>query len=315
MKWSKKGLIVEPGGFDWMMTHAQNPFPEKITESRYRIHFAGRDAGNMARGGYAVIDINHPEHILDITEKPYLDLGELGCFDDCGAMPSCIVDYEDRKYLYYTGWTQQRLTPFSFFIGLCISDDGGRSYHRYSKAPILGRTFYDPFMTASPYVIKEGSTWKMWYVSCTGWQKIEDCTSEKARLKHYYHIRYAESYDGIVWDAKGLVCIDFKEDEYAIARPIVFREDGIYKMWYCYRGGANTYRAGYSESLDGICWVRKDEEVGIDVSNTGWDSEMICYPCVFNHGLTKYMLYNGNGYGATGCGLAALREEQKNAGY
>ena len=75
-------------------------------------------------------------------------------------------------------------------------------------------------------------------------------------------------------------------------------------MWYSCRGSA--YRIGYAESNDGLEWERKDEEAGIDVSQDGWDSEMIEYPCVFQHGGSWYMLYNGNGYGASGIGLAVL---------
>jgi hypothetical protein len=144
----------------------------------------------------------------------------------------------------------------------------------------------------------------MWYVSGTGWE--DELASPKP--KHYYHIKYAESTDGINWKSDGTVCIDYKEDEYAIARPIVYKESGIYKMWFCYRGGHNTYRAGYAESKDGIVWERKDNTVGIDVSDSGWDSEMICYPCVFKHKNKKYMLYNGNSFGATGCGYAILED-------
>ena len=48
--------------------------------------------------------------------------------------------------------------------------------------------------------------------------------------------------------------------------------------------------------------------VGIDVSKNGWDSEMICYPYVFDHKGKRYMLYNGNGYGKTGFGLAVLEQ-------
>jgi hypothetical protein len=44
--------------------------------------------------------------------------------------------------------------------------------------------------------------------------------------------------------------------------------------------------------------------VGIDVSHSGWDSEMIAYACVFKHGNKWHMLYNGNGYGKTGIGYA-----------
>jgi hypothetical protein len=75
-------------------------------------------------------------------------------------------------------------------------------------------------------------------------------------------------------------------------------------MWYCYRGP--TYRIGYAESPDGRQWQRRDADAGIDVAPDGWDSEMIEYPHVFEHDGQLFMLYNGNGYGKTGVGLAIL---------
>jgi len=303
MKWIKKGLIVKPNKYEWMITHAQNPFAEKIGE-KYRVHFAGRDRLNRARGGYAIIDFSISSRVLSIYPEPTIDLGELGCFDDCGVMPSCIVELEGSKYMYYTGWKQEVTTPFSFFIGLAISDDGGESYKRYSKAPVLGRTKHDPYLTCSPWVIIENEIWRMWYVSGTGWEIMRNDT----KPRHSYHIRYAESLDGLNWNSQGIVCIDFRHDEYAIARPVVYKENSVYKMWYSFRGGWNTYRAGYAESEDGISWLRIDNDVGIDVSQEGWDSEMICYPYVFQHKDRSFMLYNGNGYGRTGFGYAVLDE-------
>ena len=50
------------------------------------------------------------------------------------------------------------------------------------------------------------------------------------------------------------------------------------------------------------------KETGIDVSDSGWDSEMIEYPFVLRHQGHLYMLYNGNGYGQSGFGLAILDE-------
>ena len=302
MKWIKQGLIIKPGITKWMVTHAQNPFAEKTVRDLYKIYFAGRDSQNRARGGCIVIDINKPYKIINLNKRPILDLGELGCFDDCGVMPSCFVKHNNVEYLYYTGWKKEVITPFSFFIGLAISTDGGKTFQRYSKAPVLGRTYHDPYLTASPWVIIENKIWKMWYVSCTGWERI----TKKTLLKHFYHIKYAESLDGINWKMDGTVCIDFQKEEYAIARPVVYKENNKYKMWYCYRGGKQTYRVGYAESLNGIKWKRKDKEIGIDVSKSGWDSEMICYPYVFKHEDKTYMLYNGNSYGETGIGLAIL---------
>jgi hypothetical protein len=298
MKWKKGGIIVDPSQYklDWMVTHAQNPFTEHIEGDKYKIHFAGRNKENMAQGGYVVVNMNNPGKILEISHEPYLQLGKMGAFDDCGAMPSCVVDYGKLKYLYYTGWTQQKITPFSFFIGLVISSDGGTTYQRYSKAPVLGRVPESPYLAASPWVLLENGRWRMWYTSGDGWEAGPP-------IKHSYCIKYAESRDGINWTTSKTAHIGYKDkDEYAIARPIVYRENGAYKMWYCYRG--DRYRAGYAESADGITWQRNDDSAGIEVSPDGWDSDMICYPCVFEYMGKKMMLYNGNGYGKTGMGYA-----------
>ncbi len=305
MRWIKKGLIIKPGKFDWMVTHASFPFVESMGEDLYRIYFSGRDNLNRHRPGYAVIDINQPQEILYITEKPILDLGSLGAFDDSGIELSWVVDYLGKKYMYYIGWNLGVTVPLRNFTGLAISEDGGKTFEKFSEAPILARNSVDLYSTTSPCVIIENGVWRMWYCSWVKWE-IED-----GKPRPYYHIKYAESRDGINWERRGVVCIDFKsEDEYAIVRPCVLKENGIYKMWYCYRGGTDTYRAGYAESKDGIKWERKDDEVGIDVSESGWDSQMICYPCVFDHKGKKYMLYNGGRYGDNGCGLAVLAENE-----
>ena len=116
-------------------------------------------------------------------------------------------------------------------------------------------------------------------------------------------IKYAESADGIRWDRKDVVAIDFESpDEYAICKPCVVKDEDRFRMWFCSRG--QSYRIRYAESQDGIAWVRMSKSTGIDVSADGWDAEMIEYPCVFDHQGTRYMLYAGNGFGRTGFGLA-----------
>lgn len=287
-----------------MTTHAQNPFAEHVSGDLFKIHFATRDDSNQARGASVVIDINRPTEIQSLTTVPTIDHGALGCFDDSGAMPSCIVNVADRKYMYYTGWTQARKVPFLFYIGLAVSRDNGKTYERHSQAPVLGRNAQDPYLTASPWVLVEGDRWRMWYVSGTGWET----SPGDPKPRHSYRIVYAESRDGITWNCDGTVCIDYQNDEYAIARPVVYADGDVYKMWYCARGGTGSYHPGYAESPDGITWVRRDDDVGIEVSTAGWDSEMICYPFVFNHKGVTYMLYNGNGYGIDGIGYAILDE-------
>ena len=84
-------------------------------------------------------------------------------------------------------------------------------------------------------------------------------------------------------------------------------------MLYSYRSLLNyrsdttsAYRLGYAESDDGIHWDRTDERVGFERSATGWDSEMMEYCWLQPHQGEHYLLYNGNGFGQSGFGIARL---------
>ena len=299
--WQKKGLLFAvENNSEWLSSHAALPVVDACMDG-YRIYFSSRDTRGRAQIGYFETDSDF-QRVKRVSEHPVVTLGSLGTFDDSGVTTSWIVTHDEKKYHYYSGWTLGTSVPFYFFVGLAISEDGGQTYHRVSSAPILERNSVDPYLTASPCVLVEDGTWRMWYVSATGWDLHE------GKPRHHYHIKYCESVDGINWRRDGVVCIDYQSpDEYAIARPCVIRENGLYKMWYSYRGEA--YRIGYAESKDGLSWVRKDDESGINVSESGWDSEMVAYPYVFQSHNKQYMLYNGNGYGKTGIGLA-IREPQ-----
>jgi hypothetical protein len=311
MNWIKKGLIFKPdNNYAWMVSHAQVPLADKISEDVIRIYFGTRDKRNRTVTTYLEVEADNPQDILYIHDKPVLGLGELGCFDDSGAMPSWIVNHEGAKYLYYTGWDVGTTVPYRNSIGLAISKDGGQTFSRLYNGPIIDRIHTEPHFCAQPTVMIESGIWRMWYLSCVKWEVYN------GKPEPYYHMKYAESGDGFNWDRRGVVCIDFKSsDEAGIVRPSVIKEGGLYRMWYSYRGikdyrtdKEHSYRIGYAESFDGINWTRKDEVVGIDVSEDGWDSVMTAYPYVYEHKGRKYMLYNGNGFGRSGFGYAILDE-------
>lgn len=295
--WIKKGLIFAADGkYDWLQSHAALPVVDRCGD-RFRIYFSSRDERGRAQVGFFETDSKF-EQVTRVSERPVIGLGPLGAFDDSGVTTSWIVNHQNRKYHYYSGWSLGVSVPFYFFVGLAISEDGGETYQRVSPSPVLGRNNVDPYLTASPCVLVEDGLWRMWYVSGTGWEL------KAGRPQHRYHIKYAESHDGIQWQRDGVVCIDYQSaDEYAISRPCVVRDGDLYRMWFASRG--SSYRIGYAESADGLTWTRK--ESGIDVSASGWDSEMLAYPYVFTHEGDYYMLYNGNDYGKTGIGLATLR--------
>ena len=300
MHWKKIGLIFgADGSVPWQASHAAVAIPFRLEDDRFRIYFSSRNSLGQAQVGYVELDLKNPKSTSAAAQMPALALGELGCFDESGVIGDWLVRNGDDLYLYYTGWNRGVTVPFRNAIGLAISCDGGKTFQRYSHGPILDRSIHDPCFVSNPCVLVEGRRWRMWYISGLRWE------AHDGALRHYYHLKYAESGDGIHWDRKGTICIDFRDEtEYAISRPCVIREDGIYKMWYSYRG--QSYRIGYAESPDGIAWQRKDNLAGIEVSESGWDSEMIEYGFVFDHDGERYLLYNGNGYGQTGMGLAIL---------
>ncbi len=300
MKWLKKGLIFKPEGqHAWVTTHAMLPVADHINGDLYRIYFSGRDKFNRSLTGYIAIDINNPQKILQLSREPVLGLGSLGAFDDNGVSPTWVVNHHGVKYLYYFGWNKGSLVRAAEVSGLAISKDGGCSFHRYSRAPVIDRTDAEPYqILVISCILVENDIWRMWYDSADEWQ-----TPELPR----YNIKYAESTDGIHWVRKGVVSVDYKSrDESRVSRASVIKEDGIYKMWHCYAMSSGGYHMGYAESVDGYQFERKDDSLTIQVSPSGWDSEMVCYPYVFVHRGQKIMLYCGNGYGRTGFGIAVM---------
>jgi hypothetical protein len=297
MPWVKRGRIFEPRGqAGWIGTHASLPVLQRI-EGGERLYFSSRDSDNRAHIGFVELSLDRPGDGSMASGTAVLTPGALGAFDDAGVTSSCLVEDDGRLYLYYTGWALGVSVPFYLNAGLALSEDGGLSFRRISTAPLLDRSSVDPYLTASPWVLVENGFWRMWYVSGTEWQ------SSPGAPRHRYHIKYAESPDAIHWDRRNVVCIDYKSPaEYAFGRPCVVNDGGRYRMWYSYRGPA--YRMGYAESDDGLVWTRMDAERVIDVSDDGWDSEMVTYPLVVRNGSRWQMLYNGNRYGRTGIGLA-----------
>lgn len=279
-----------------MQSHAAVPIAEALGGGLFRIYFSSRDRWGRSHTGFLVIDIQRPSSILDLSLDPVLSPGVLGAFDDSGAMATWLTQVGTRRYLYYIGWSLGVTVPFRNAIGVAISE-GDRPFERAFEGPIVDRIATEPYFCASCSVYKDAEIWRMWYLSSTGWTRSE------GKPIHHYHIKYAESQNGLDWCRSGRVAIDYKNSsETAISRPSVLKDQDGWRMWFSARG--SRYRLGYAISKDGKTWKRNDAAVGIDVSTSGWDSEMICYPFVFDHEGERYMLYNGNGYGRSGLGLA-----------
>jgi hypothetical protein len=300
--WRKRGLLWEPPGpLPWAASHAALPALDRIERDRFWLYFSPRDHEGRAHVARVAVELADGEvRVGEFDPEPVLSPGALGGFDDRGTTMASVVADGERRLLFYSGWSLGVTVPFYFFSGLAVSEDGGRSFQR-SPAPLLDRAPSDPFLNGSPFVLREGSRWRMWFVTGSGWEGGEPPS-------HRYRIGYAESADGIAWERDGTVAIDYRDEgEHSISRPCVVRAGDRYRMWFAARG--ESYRLGYAESADGVFWERDDARAGLDPGAESWDEEMVAYPFVCSHGGFDYLLYNGNGYGRSGVGYAVREAE------
>ena len=312
--WKKIGQVFDPKDLkagSWMHEFAQSP-SVVIYESCVRVFFCSRPAPSpdgqyLSYISYIDLDRDNLLLILRVCQKPVLTLGRYGTFDEFGTYPVSVIRDGNILRAYYAGWTRCESVPFNAAIGLAISHDDGESFQRLGDGPILSYTPDEPFLLGSPRIRKFGESWQLWYVAGKKWLMTD------GKPEPVYKIRMATSYNGIDWIKHGHDIIADKLGPHECqACPDVSHFNGHYHMFFSYRGIPNYksreggYRIGYASSSDAVNWHRNDDLVDIGLSETGWDSEMVNYPHVFELDGKTYMLYQGNGMGRAGFGLAVL---------
>ncbi len=299
MHWCKQGLIYVPDTtLPWQATHAALPTLLHLGGSIYRIFFSSRDVDNRAHVGRVDIDLSTGV-TSNPAREPVLTPGDWGYFDDHGVQ-ACSISRADNGdvYLYYVGWnTGKKAHLFYASIGLAISQDGGETFRKYSSAPILQRSRFDPWMVSGGTVVRQSTEWLMFYLSGFRFEFISD------RATSYYDIKIAHSKDGVEWTRKGEVSLPLQERETNISRMTIDFHDGIYHAWFPVKNVDVGYRCGYAESFDGFKWNRLDNNC-FPVSESGWDSKAIDKMEVVRYQDKLYMFYNGNDFGRDGIGLA-----------
>jgi len=160
-----------------------------------------------------------------------------------------------------------------------------------------------------PCVIKDGSTYKMWYTGSDG---------------SILRIYYATSSDGLNWtkydntipsnsdttSTNGripLAATAGRGDDAHTLRPTVIKDGSAYKMWY--EGNVTASRIYYATSSDGLNWTKYDNTIPsasdttstngrIPLGTSGKGDDYAVYsPCVIKDGSTYKMWYTGDASG------------------
>ncbi|MGC1183505.1 hypothetical protein [Legionella sp.] len=304
MKWNKIGHVFRQDSHDsWRVDSALTPTPFLINDETIRVYAGFRDKEGISRIGYVDLDASNPTLIKRVSAQPVLDIGRAGCFDDNGVILGDVVRYNTRLRMYYVGFQLVKRAKFLAFTGVAESTNEGEHFVRITEAPVLDRTKGANTIRAIHTALYENNRWKIWYAAGNDWQIINNMPYPK------YTIWYTESDDGISLFKPGVLCVDVADKEYRIGRPSVYKRNDCYYMFYT-KGSISgkDYFPGLAVSNNGIDWVRQDDNLGLALSEEGFDSIHLCYPRLVNVRDKTYGFYNGNNMGIDGFGVAELLE-------
>jgi sucrose-6-phosphate hydrolase SacC (GH32 family) len=316
MKWHKIGQIFDPRQHklpNHCVEYAKSP-QALVFDDFVRIYFATcvKDDHGKLISHIAFVEMKkNLREIIRVSERSVVPLGGLGCFDEHGIFPMNVVRHGDHLYGYTSGWSRRVSVSVETAIGLVVSHDGGVTFKRYGDGPVLAASLHEPCLVVDGFVKIIDDTFHMWYIFGTGWKQYEPETPPERT----YKIGHATSTDGVNWlkeEVRQIIPDRLGPDE-SQALPSVINIAGRFHMLFCYRESfdfrkskGRGYRIGHAWSDDTCNWTRDDDALVLEGTPGEWDSDMQCYPHVFESDGKVYLLYNGNEFGRFGFGLAVL---------
>lgn len=309
MIWKKYGRIFSPQ--EYGLEYAKSP-QAIVFEDYVRVYFSAcKKDGKKLISYVCFADFTKDfQRIINVSKQIISD-GNIGCFDEHGIFPFSPMRYGDKIWAYTSGWSRRISVSVDTGIGLAVSYDNGQTFKRIGEGPVLTSSLYEPFLVIDGFVRRFDGRFHMWYIFGQDWRVFE----KNKKPDRIYKIGHAVSENGVDWKRDGIkIILDIIPDE-SQALPCVIFYQGKYHMFFCYRYSYDfrtnrnrSYRIGYAFSDDLKKWTRCDEKLNFTVSENGWDSQMQCYPNVFELNQKVYMLYNGNDFGKNGFGLAKMEE-------
>ena len=179
-KWRKLGRVFTPQAVTdrpWLREFAQAP-ATLVFDDFVRVYFSCRPAADR-NGQYisysAFLDLDRRDlfRILRVSERPILELGGLGAFDEFGTYPVSVVRDGTDVRAYYAGWTRCESVPFNVAIGMAISRDGGENFSKLGPGPILSYSPDEPFVLSGPKIRRFNDRWYLWYIAGCKWKISE----------------------------------------------------------------------------------------------------------------------------------------------
>lgn len=303
MVWTDYGIIFNPAKQkkSWMNSHAYVP-TALILKNKIRVFSAFWNDTQVGRIGFIDIDLHKPNHIINHSKSPALDIGPNDQFDEHGVTPLSVI-YDGKNYrLYYVGWKRLKNSShrYALFVGLALSQDA-TNFKRYQSTPIIGPTKHNIYCRAGCYIINQNNQWHCWYA------EYQDLILINGKPVPQYDLCYMSSNDGIHWPNKSTTI--FKSDArkiFGYGRSAIWQEYGYWNALFLKRHVDKGYiDFEHAISQNGINWSKpKHQNYSFDTSHTCDLQDSVSCPNIINMQQKKYLFYNGNNFGQDGLRLA-----------
>lgn len=290
-----------------------------------RVFFSARDKENRSNIFYA--DFSSNMHLIEVHDKPVLDLGPVGTFNDSGCIASQVVIKDGQEFLLYVGVnSSDKGARYRYEHGLASRPLGsdekftplGNILTRSEKYPIgVSMPFYveydfDPSRDPNPNNIKpeecQGRREFLYYIDFTKWEEIE------GKWEPSYKIEYVELERNekdfvfkLKHNHKGPIRPDVHyNDELAYptescGRPWVWQDGDCLSMLYSSRSN-KYYRENPDYSYEilkssssniNLDWWPYDEQCNIVERHAG--DKMLCYASLIQvPGGDTFLLFNND---------------------
>ena len=300
MIWRSLGLLFDfESKYEWMNSHASLPTIINISNEYFRIFFSTRDIFNRSHTTFVDLNLQYwrpGNKLIHTQKKPTFSPGKIGLFDDCGVTVSTFLKTKSGMYAYYLGWTQKKTTLFSNEIGIAYVDKN-YNFNRIQNLPIYGRTEVEPLTFGYPTILKYNNKISMYYDGIKKWNL-------KNQASYKFNLREAIYNKKDKWIFTNKELIKLKSNERAITRPTFMILNKKLIMIFSLDVAGKYELAAACQNNNGK-WSRMNNFTFVN-SGQEWDSIDNCYPSIFESNNQYYMLYNGNGYGKSGFGIAKL---------
>jgi hypothetical protein len=304
MSWKDFGTIFPVKNLEhWAVSNFYVPTAIEL-EGIIRVYGGFLDEKNYSRLGYVDIDSKNPTKIIGYSKDPVLEDSSKGHFDCDGVTPLSVVQHGGEIRLYYAGWEKFDLPNkrYTLFTGLCLSDQQGLAFHRYSDKPIIGpRSEADQVRTVGRVNVENG-LWRTWFASYEASYQIN------GKSTPCYSLNTMSSPDGIEWGPQQIVFPVKEGHILGYGRSAIWFDpnEGLYNGLFSLRSwDAKYYGIYHSKSKDSLTWDKLTlENMGFSPSQTIDGQTEVCFPSLIHQKDRILMFYNGDSFGKDGLRIA-----------